>query len=194
MSFPRAFWLGNADGPDENSFTGFAQWISPRYAQETNPRSWNQEAVDMATLPGACAHPTLLFYLYGEQSEAFAAELAARPSQKERDEYLRKFFKPYYSLLPYYNEGSNECVPVQCLATSWVADDLAGNGGYTTLRTGLEDADKHIEVMREGLHDRGLWFAGEHTAPFVALGTVTGAYWSGEAVARRIVASYGINI
>lgn len=29
--------------------------------------------------------------------------------------------------------------------------------------------------------------AGEHTAPFVALGTVTGAYWSGEGVARRIV-------
>ena len=38
----------------------------------------------------------------------------------------------------------------------------------------------------------GLWFAGEHTAPFVALGTVTGAYWSGEAVAGRIVEAYGM--
>lgn len=45
--------------------------------------------------------------------------------------------------------------------------------------------------MREGLGERGLWFAGEHVAPFVALGTVTGAWWSGEAVAGRIVAAYG---
>lgn len=35
-----------------------------------------------------------------------------------------------------------------------------------------------------------MWFAGEHTAPFIALGTTTGAYWSGEGVARRIVRAY----
>jgi hypothetical protein len=44
--------------------------------------------------------------------------------------------------------------------------------------------------MREGLPSRGLWFAGEHTAPFVALGTVTGAYWSGESVGQRIAKAY----
>lgn len=37
-----------------------------------------------------------------------------------------------------------------------------------------------------------LGFAGEHTAPFVALGTVTGAYWSGESVAQRIANAYGM--
>ena len=37
----------------------------------------------------------------------------------------------------------------------------------------------------------GLWLAGEHTAPFVALGTTTGAYWSGEGVARRICKKWG---
>ena len=31
----------------------------------------------------------------------------------------------------------------------------------------------------------GLWFAGEHVAPFVALGTTTGAWWSGEAVGEE---------
>ena len=46
--------------------------------------------------------------------------------------------------------------------------------------------------MREGLVGRSLWFAGEHTAPFVALGTVTGAYWSGEAVGKRIADAYGM--
>lgn len=45
--------------------------------------------------------------------------------------------------------------------------------------------------MREGVGEaRRLWLAGEHTAPFIALGTTTGAYWSGEGVARRIVKLY----
>jgi len=35
--------------------------------------------------------------------------------------------------------------------------------------------------------EQGIWIAGEHTAPFVALGTATGAYWSGEKVALRIL-------
>lgn len=52
--------------------------------------------------------------------------------------------------------------------------------------------DEDIEVLRQGCPERGIWFAGEHTAPFVALGTVTGAYWSGEAVARRVLAAYGL--
>ena len=50
--------------------------------------------------------------------------------------------------------------------------------------------DRDIEVLREGMPDRGVWLAGEHTAPFVALGTVTGAWWSGEAVAGRVGAAY----
>ena len=41
--------------------------------------------------------------------------------------------------------------------------------------------------MRAGMGmERGVWFAGEHTAPFVALGTTVGAYWSGEEVAGRV--------
>lgn len=39
---------------------------------------------------------------------------------------------------------------------------------------------------------RGIWFAGEATAPFAAVGTVTGAYWSGEAVGRRILDMCGL--
>lgn len=41
---------------------------------------------------------------------------------------------------------------------------------------------------------RGLWFAGEHTSSFIALGTTTGAYWSGEGAARRICAFYGMEV
>lgn len=188
MTFRRPFWLDNAH---QQKFTGFFQWLSPQYAKGTNPARWNQEAVDLSTLPGSCAHPTLLFYMYGDQSAALASELASRPTQEERTKYLVKFFQPYFSRLPNYKEGSEDYVPVSCLATTWVLDDLAGNGSYTTLRTGLLEGDKDIEVMREGLPDKNIWFAGEHTAPFVALGTTTGVYWSGEAVGLRIANAYG---
>ena len=53
----------------------------------------------------------------------------------------------------------------------------------------LED---DIRAMRAGLPERGIWFAGEHTAPFVALGTTTGAYWSGESAALRVLAAHGL--
>lgn len=63
-------------------------------------------------------------------------------------------------------------------------------GGGSGEKAGLE-LDEDIEALRAGMPDRGVWLAGEHTAPFVALGTVTGAWWSGEGVGRRIVAAYG---
>lgn len=53
------------------------------------------------------------------------------------------------------------------------------------------ELDRDIEALREGWPEGGVWFAGEHTAPFVALGTVTGAWWSGEGVGRRVVGAYG---
>lgn len=72
------------------------------------------------------------------------------------------------------------------LATDWTHDALAGWGSYANFQTGTGGAlDGDIEALRRGAPERGLWFAGEHTAPFVGLGTVTGAWWSGERVARR---------
>lgn len=53
----------------------------------------------------------------------------------------------------------------------------------------LED---DIRALREGMPERGIWLAGEHTATFVALGTTTGAYWSGESVGMRILGAYGL--
>ena len=48
-------------------------------------------------------------------------------------------------------------------------------------------------MLRAGVGaDRGVWFAGEHTAPFVAVGTTTGAYWSGERAAGQVCERYGL--
>lgn len=134
------------------------------------------------------------------------------------DRRILDFFHPYYSRLPNYSTSSRACRPTAVLATDWIHDDLAGNGSYTLFQTSVATAakragragcpagagvsaavkesnvefDKDIIALRLGCPNRGLWFAGEHTAPFVALGTVTGAYWSGEAVARRLLRMYGL--
>jgi len=100
---------------------------------------------------------------------------------------LAAYFHPYISRLPNYSASNPNCQPSGILATAWANDELAGYGSYANFQVGLEAGDEDIEVMRRGMPERGVWFAGEHTAPFVALGTSTGAYWSGEGVGRRIV-------
>ncbi len=84
---------------------------------------------------------------------------------------------------------------MKVLATEWSTDEFSGYGSYTNFQVGLEEGDKDVEVIRagDGMHNRRVWFAGEHTAPFVALGTVTGAYWSGEKVAERIAGAYWLD-
>lgn len=100
---------------------------------------------------------------------------------------------PYFSRLPNYSSADPSRQPIEILATVWANDELAGYGSYANFQTGLERGDEDVEVMRRGMPDRGVWLAGEHTAPFVALGTVTGAYWAGEGVAKRIAGLYGLD-
>jgi hypothetical protein len=135
--------------------------------------------MNLAALPDQTAHPTLLFYIYGPCSHHIAT--------LKTDEQLYAFVKPYISLLPNYSAHSAACVPKAVLATAWAADEFAGHGSYANFQVGLEDGARHVEVMREGMPEQGVWLAGEHCSPFVALGTATGAYWSGERVALRIL-------
>jgi hypothetical protein len=114
-------------------------------------------------------------------------------SHPEVQKLLTEFFTPYYSRLPNYAANNPDHQPISLLATAWANDELAGYGSYANFQTGLERGDQDVEVMRRGLPERGIWLAGEHTAPFVALGTVTGAYWAGEGVAKRIAKAYGLS-
>ncbi|KAI0468090.1 flavin-containing amine oxidoreductase [Xylaria cf. heliscus] len=188
ISFPKAFWRS---AQPENNTQGFVLLLAPNYALDSNPSRWNQEIVELSSFTPSDSHPTLLFYTYGDQSKFLTSEVAKLPSKEKKDAFLYEWFRPYYSRMPHYDESSPDCQPVGCCATNWLKDDLAGNGSYSNFQVGLEEGDRDIEIMREGLPDRGLWLAGEHTSPFVALGTVTGAYWSGESVANRIAQAYG---
>jgi hypothetical protein len=141
--------------------------------------------MNLSALPSPSSQPTFLFYIYGPCS-AYIASLSHLPLPL-RDEKLTAFLHPYISLLPNYSATSPHCTPKAIFATAWAGDELAGYGSYANFQTGLEEGDKHVESMRKGMPERGIWIAGEHTAPFVALGTATGAYWSGEKVALRIL-------
>lgn len=178
----------SADSP------GFANWLEPTYAQSTNPEQWDQFGMNLAALREDCAQPTILFYIQGPQSVHIGELVESCKDEAERDEKLKKFFEPYYSLLPNYNQKDPNCTPKAFLATAWAVDKFAGYGSYSNFQVGLEKGDEDIETMRHGMPDRHIWLAGEHTAPFVALGTSTGAYWSGEAVGERIAKAYGMDI
>jgi hypothetical protein len=154
--------------------------------------------MNLAALPPPAAHPTLLFYTYGPTSLHIATLLKDHaPPIVDPDEATQKlltdFFHPYFSRLPNYSPTDPSHQPSRILATTWANDELAGYGSYCNFQVGLKAGDRDIETMRNGVPGRGLWFAGEHTAPFVALGTVTGAYWAGEGVARRIVRAWGMD-
>lgn len=106
---------------------------------------------------------------------------------KRDSEYYRILdhnFRPYYSKLPNYDRASPGCKPVEFLSTDWQNDKFAGCGSFANQPVGSGDCARHFEALREGTgDDRGIWFAGEHTSPPGGLGTVTGAYWSGEEAA-----------
>jgi predicted NAD/FAD-dependent oxidoreductase len=172
-------------------YPGFTHWTHPTYASATNPGAWNQEAVNLAALPEGTAHPTLLFYTFGPTSLHIGKMLAENPAEKH-NELLIEFIEPYFSKLPGYDASKEECQVKGVLATAWANDELAGHGSYCNFQIGLQEGDKDVETLRKGVPERGLWIAGEHCAPFVALGTVTGAYWSGEGVAKRMLGAYGL--
>ncbi|KAF6230167.1 hypothetical protein HO133_004506 [Letharia lupina] len=198
FTFPTAFWLSSNSTGTVTTF--FSQFLPPTYASDQNPERWTTECVSLASLPGSCAHPTLLFYFHGPCAQHVTSLIQGLdPASKEYFSRLDAFFQPYYSLLPDYSSSSPDCKPSGIFVTNWQNDELAGFGSYTTFQAsdpakdGEVQLDKDIEALREGCPERGIWFAGEHTAPFVALGTVTGAYWSGEGVAKRVAEVYGLS-
>lgn len=198
ITFPSAFWLSSETTETVSAF--FSQFLPPMYAPDQNPDRWTTECVSLASLPGPCAHPTLLFYFHGPCAQHVTSLIQGLdPDSREYFSRLDAFFHPYYSLLPNYSSSSADCNPSGIVATNWQNDEFAGFGSYTTFQAsdpaevGEVQLDRDIEALREGCPERGIWFAGEHTAPFVALGTVTGAYWSGEGVAKRVVEMYGLS-
>ena len=210
ISFPTAFWDGpqslesepttETESSTPQKYPLFSHFLHPAYTPTQNPQGWNIELVSLSALPDPTAHPTLLFYIQGPCATHITSLTRLLPPHSPAyKDALTQFFQPYYSLLPHYDPTSQACTPTAALATDWLNDDLAGNGSYTNFQTSDDEAgvqlDADIEALRESEGcgvERGMWFAGEHTAPFVASGTVTGAWWSGEGIGRRVAGLYGL--
>lgn len=142
----------------------------------------------LAGLPEPCAQPTLLFYIFGPITKHLNENFASDQTEAGKKQYF-EFFEPYYSKLPNYCEGSPDCQPVNIEATRWSQDKWAGYGSYSNFQVGLQAGEEDIKCLRIGTADRRLWFAGEHTSPVLGLGSVSGAYWSGEDAAARVIAN-----
>lgn len=143
----------------------------------------------LARLPEPCAQSTLLFYVFGPISAHFVEKFHPPNTEAGRQQYVG-FFRPYFSKLPGYREGSEDCVPLEIEATEWSKDKWAGYGSYSNFQVGLHSGEEDIRCLRAGTADRMLWFAGEHTSPVLGLGSVSGAYWSGEDAAARVIGRF----
>lgn len=205
IKFPQAFWHNESTNTTHSSKThasqqpnnpDFVQFLEPTYTSHPKDIQWNQECLSMANLPRPHAHPTLLFYTYGPCGTNIVNQIAnLDETSAEYKQILTNILEPFYSKLPGYDPSSPSCKPSSILATRWQSDPYAGNGSYCNFQVGLTAGDKDIEALRSGVGlgpKRGIWFAGEHTAPFVALGTTTGAYWSGERAAVQVCESVGL--
>ncbi|MCJ1309855.1 hypothetical protein MMC25_003516 [Agyrium rufum] len=209
ITFPAAFWdaptAAATDGAESPSSSGspfpcFTNFLRPQYVAEEQ-QSWTLEVVAMSSpaVFGSHAQPTLLFHLWGEAATQMTSAIEdLAPTDQEYYSTITRLFEPFFSRLPNYSKTDANCRPTAVLATQWQNDDFAGRGSYTNFKVPKADGDRWtgdggmpidegVRTMREGLPERGVWFAGEHTAPFVALGTSTGAYWSGELVADKVI-------
>ena len=181
---------GRSAGKDQNlAFPIESLFLRPGYVADTNPAKWRQEIISFSGLPEPFSQPIIMFFAYGQWGRHITG--LVRGMAQDSDEYYRILddnFRPYYSKLPHYNPILQKCRPLEFLSTDWQSDKFAGFGSFTNLPTGSGDGSQHFEVLREGTGEsRGIWFAGEHTSSPGGLGTVTGAYWSGEEVAKKIV-------
>ncbi|KAA8894447.1 amine oxidase [Sphaerosporella brunnea] len=185
IHFPKAYWLTSNKAP------GFFTFLTPKYAPETNPNKWHMCCFSLAHFAAPYDQPTLLFYVFGPSSAHLTSSAFTSPQTEEGLKQYTEFFEPYFSRLGGYEAESPDCKPSHIIATNWSNDEYAGFGSYSNFQVGLEDGERDIEIFREGLPERNIWFAGEHTAPVLGLGSVSGAYWSGEDAAAKVVESYG---
>lgn len=188
VEFPTAFWTA-VDAKEvvlgQEHAVSFVHWLSPSYSTQTNPLQWRLECVSFQAFDEPYRRNILLFYTYGDCSTHITSCIRGLTGE-DRHLWLQGFFEPYYSRLPGYAKAY---APLRFLATEWCNDEFAGNGSYSNFQIGMTDAAHDVEAIRHGMPEQHVFFAGEHTAPFDGLGTVAGAYTSGEHVAKRIIAS-----
>ncbi|KAI4218736.1 MAG: hypothetical protein L6R36_008781 [Xanthoria steineri] len=167
-------------------------FLRPAHATNTNPAEWRQEIISFSGLPERFSQPIIMFFANGQWGRHITG--IVRGMAQDCQAYHRILddtFRPYYSKLPNYDPASHACKPLGFMSTDWQGDKFAGFGSFTNLPIGFGDCLQHFEALRGGMGEtRGVWFAGEQTSPPGGLDTVTGTYWSGEQVAKKVARRY----
>lgn len=171
VKFPHAFWDDGRSMP-----LSFLQWLPSKHLP------WKMEAISLAAFKPTKSAPILMFYIFGDCSEYVCSKTKGK-SQAERTRFLKEFMMPYIDSIPGYD---TVYAPSEMVSSSWSTDELS-LGSYTTFKTRCESGAEDIDTMRKGMPEAGVWLAGEHTAPLDGVGSVYGAYASGEAVAERLL-------
>ncbi|PQE23113.1 flavin containing amine oxidase protein [Rutstroemia sp. NJR-2017a WRK4] len=207
IAFPTAFWHESSQSgmelPDKDEkVVHLPHFVHYLRSLDDNRRPWTIEMNPLSFNPASddSTKAIVLITTYGACASHLASLL--QDLKQNTPEYVQavgEFFRPYYSLLPNYQSESLDCRPVAAIATNWKNDPLTGFGSYTNFQISKagssEDRmsiDNDIRTMRLGTPERGIWFAGEHTAPFVAVGTTSGAYWSGEMAGVKVLRENGL--
>lgn len=195
IRFPKAFWDDVGPEAGQVAFPMESLFLKPVYAPATNPRQWRQEIISFSGLPEPHAQPVIMFFTYGEWGRHVSGLIKEKDEESpEFYEILDAYSQPYYSLLPKFNRESPDCRPTRFLATDWQNDEFAGFGSFTNFPVGQDEGARDLQVLREGLGiERRVWFAGEHVAPNKGIGTVMGAYQSGEYVSKAIIESLEVD-
>ena len=99
------------------------------YAPDTNPNCWSQGMVSLVAFPPSCAQPTIMFYIYSENSKTIISAMThLNPYSDEYYDVFNLFPKPCYSRLPGFFESSEDCIPKALECTNWQYDCWVGNG------------------------------------------------------------------
>jgi len=198
LTFPTAWWLEKPQDSfavAEDPYPCFTHFHDNAYGKYPPGLPSNVVVISLAHLPHSSAQPTLLFYIHGPCGTKVVQSVETlEPHSDNYNKAIDEFAKPHYSRLPNYSDHNISCKPISHFCSTWQLDPLAGNGSYTNIQTGSTQARKDLEALRDGAgvgESNGLWFVGEHTATAAYVATVTGAYMSGERVAKRILKKWG---
>ncbi|BFZ64834.1 hypothetical protein YB2330_005987 [Saitoella coloradoensis] len=179
LKFDSAWWLPKAEEKaNPPSFHAFL----PDPSKPLEPPNVLTLMLSLASLPTGTEMPALAFYVAADQ-----AHYVSSLSDCDLDAWIHSYLR----LLPNYSPAHK---PTAILKTSWGSDTWSGGGSYTHINTGTKNAVEDLEVLGDGCADGRMWFAGEHVRTRRGMGTVNGAYESGERAAKEVLSALKLGL
>ncbi|GAO51125.1 amine oxidase [Saitoella complicata NRRL Y-17804] len=179
LKFDSAWWLPkDKEKANPPSFHAFL----PDPSKPLEPPNVLTLMLSLASLPTGTDIPALAFYIAADQ-----AHYVSSLSDSDLDAWIHSYLR----LLPNYSPTQK---PTAILKTSWGSDTWSGGGSYTHINTGTKNAVEDIEVLGDGCVHGRMWFAGEHVGTWRGMGTVNGAYESGERAAKGMISALKLGL